>query len=212
VSHLPLVVGIDFDNTIVCYDDVFSRAALDEGLIPPGFPGGKGSVRDFLREGGREDDWTRLQGRVYGVEIREAPVFPGALEFAASCHARGVDVRIISHKTRHPVLGEPHDLHQAAQAWLEARGFYDGARTGLSRARVHFELTKGAKLARIGQSGCTHFVDDLPEFLLEPGFPAGVQRILFDPGADHPVPTGLQRARSWSEVGQLVLGERTVTR
>jgi len=207
-----VVIGIDFDNTVVCYDEVFARAALDKGLIPIGFPAGKGKVRDYLRERGREDDWTRLQGDVYGVRIREAPPFPGVLEFTAGCRARRVDLHVISHKTRHPVFGESHDLHRAAHEWLEAQGFYETARTGLSRARVHFELTKQAKLARISRAGCTHFVDDLPEFLLDPDFPPGVQRILFDPNPDHAVPDGLHHATSWSEIGELLLRAGSASR
>ena len=35
---------------------------------------------------------------------------------------------------------------------------------------MFFELTKEAKVARIGGLGCTHFIDDLPEFLREPGW------------------------------------------
>ena len=31
-------IGIDFDNTIACYDGVFHQAALERGLIPPILP------------------------------------------------------------------------------------------------------------------------------------------------------------------------------
>ncbi|HBH00801.1 MAG TPA: hypothetical protein DDZ42_02600 [Candidatus Rokubacteria bacterium] len=207
-----MVIGIDFDNTVVCYDEVFHRTARGWGLIPVNVPTGKGMVRDYLRERGREDDWTRLQGHVYGATILEAPAFPGVLEFLAACRDRRMAVHIISHKTLRPVLGEPRDLHRAAHEWLEARGFYDTARTGLSREDVHFELTKEAKLARIGRVGCTHFVGDLPEFLLDPGFPVGVRRILFDPNGGHVGPADLDRAASWSEIGDLVLRAGSASR
>jgi FMN phosphatase YigB (HAD superfamily) len=199
-----MIFGVDFDNTIVCYDDLVHRAALDLGLIPATLPPGKGNVRDHLRQEGREDDWTRLQGHVYGVTISDAPVFPGVLEFLETCRERGVDVFIVSHKTRHPVLGDRHDLHRAAHDWLDARGFYETTRTGLSRERVFFELTKQQKLERIGSLGCSHFVDDLPEFLLEPAFPAGVERILFDPRRQHMNSGALLRAESWPEVSAVV--------
>lgn len=199
-----MVFGLDFDNTIVCYDDLFHRAALDLGLIPATLPSGKGLVRDYLRREEREDDWTRLQGHVYGVTIRDAPMFPGVLDFLAMCRDRRVEVFIVSHKTRHPVLGDPHDLHGAAHDWLDAHGFYETARTGLSRERVSFELTKRQKLERIGWLGCSHFVDDLPEFLLEPGFPSRVERILFDPYRRHIESKALLRAESWPDVGAFV--------
>ena len=34
-------IGIDFDNTIVCYDEVFVRTAKAEGLIPHDLRGGR---------------------------------------------------------------------------------------------------------------------------------------------------------------------------
>ena len=62
-------IGIDFDNTIVCYDDVFHKAASLQGLIPEGLPSSKNSVRDYLRKIGKEENWTRLQGTVYGSRM-----------------------------------------------------------------------------------------------------------------------------------------------
>src|SRR6185437_11131914 len=38
-------IGIDFDNTIACYDGVFHAAALERGLIPKDLARDKNSVR-----------------------------------------------------------------------------------------------------------------------------------------------------------------------
>ena len=64
--------------------------------------------------------------------------------------------------------------------WLEWRGFFDPADVGFSADRVHFGETRATKAQLVRELGCTHFMDDLPETFLEPGFPAGVIRILFD--------------------------------
>ena len=50
-----MLVGVDFDNTIVCYDGLFHKLALERGLIPEDFPASKGEVRDFLRNTDREN-------------------------------------------------------------------------------------------------------------------------------------------------------------
>jgi hypothetical protein len=42
-------------------------------------------------------------------------------------------------------------------------------------------LTKEAKVTRAADLCCDIFIDDLPEMLAMPGFPAGMRRILFDP-------------------------------
>jgi len=72
--------------------------------------------------------------------------------------------------------------------------------------RVFFETTKEAKLARICACACTHFIDDLPEFLTLADFPPGVERILFDPvgraGACENVDLALT---SWREIREHLL-------
>ena len=197
-------IGIDFDNTIVCYDDVFHRAARERDLIPADLAESKNSVRDYLRSEGREDEWTELQGYVYGQRMELARPFAGALEFIARCVATGVDVCIISHKTPVPYRGPQYDLHRSARDWLDAQGVFDPARIGLAAERAIFEPTKQSKLDRIGTEGCSVFIDDLPEFLSEPGFPAGVRRILFDPGRRHPATAGIEAADSWRGIAERV--------
>ena len=201
-----MIIGIDFDNTIVSYDALFHRVAHEQGLIPPDLPVSKTAVRDHLRAAGREAAWTEMQGTVYGARIAGADPFPGVFDFFLACRRRGVPVRIISHKTRHPYQGESHDLHAAARAWLHARGFVDHAGTGLGDEHVFFELTKAAKLGRIAACGCTHFIDDLPELLAEPGFPANVERILFDPQFHHTTFRHGRRATDWVALQEALLG------
>ena len=120
-----MVIGVDFDNTIVCYDRLFHHVAVEKSLVPATVPADKESVRNYLREQDREDDWTELQGLVYGVRIREAEPFPGVREFFAECRRRGIPVYVVSHKTRLPVRGPQVDLHEAARGWLECQGFHD---------------------------------------------------------------------------------------
>ena len=158
-------IGIDFDNTIVSYDALFHKVGYERGWLGVEVPINKSDVRNYLRRAGREDDWTEMQGYVYGARMAEAAMFPGVKEFLRACRAAGHAVSIISHKTRAPFRGEQYDLHRAAIDWLEQQGFFAEADLGLKRENVFFELTKEAKLGRISAQHCTHFIDDLPEFL-----------------------------------------------
>ena len=200
-----MLIGADFDNTIVCYDQVFHHVALEQGVIPAEVPVSKGDVRDYLRQCGREADWTELQGYVYGTRMQDATPFPGVLECLARFVKHGMTVCIISHKTRYPYMGPKYDLHQVAQQWLEQQGLFDPAQTGLSPDQVFFELTKQEKLDRIAKVGCTYFIDDLPEFLAEPRFPTGVKRILFDPNGNHLPGHCFHRMTSWMEIENIIL-------
>jgi hypothetical protein len=194
-------IGIDLDNTIVCYDGVFHRVALELGLIPPHTATDKTAVRDALRSDGREEAWTELQGRVYGDRMTAARLYPGVLEFLQACRSKGRQVFVVSHRTQQPYVGVASDLHDAALAWLERNGVFE--KTGLSRASVYLEPTKQGKLARIALLTCSHFIDDLPEFLGEPAFPKDVARVLFDPHARHPR-APFTRVASWRELSELL--------
>ncbi|MCX5662607.1 MAG: haloacid dehalogenase-like hydrolase [Planctomycetota bacterium] len=201
-------IGVDFDNTIVCYDQLFLRLAQEKGLAPAGLPANKGAVRDHLRAIGKEDVWTEMQGEAYGSQIRGALPFPGVKDFFRECVRAGVDVFIVSHKTLHPFKGPQYDLHAAARDWLEFQGFFDPAprNIGLARERVFLELTKVEKVERIAALDCTHFIDDLPEFLAEPGFPAKTRKILFDPASAVPPAEIYTRLKSWEQIASALLG------
>ncbi len=194
-----MILGIDFDNTITCYDRLFHRLANERGLVPDALPARKEAVRDYLRSQGLEDAWTELQGLAYGLRIDEAEPFPGVERFFSLCRDGGVAVAVISHKTRWPVRGPRVDLQQAARGWLAARGFHDPAGIGLPPSRVYFEEAKEAKLRRIADCGCTHFLDDLPEFLDLPDFPPGVERLLFDPWRRRQDPARWVTLSSWDD-------------
>lgn len=195
------LVGVDFDNTIVSYDRVFHSIALERGLVSETLPVSKEAVRDYLRAAEREEEWTQLQGYVYGPGMELAEPFEGALEFFERCRSASMEAVIISHRTRRPYLGYPYDLHASAQVWLDANRI---------PATAYFEVTMQAKLERIVDVGCTHFVDDLPEFLTEPGFPDDVTRWLFDPDGTRDsggtLPSSIRRVHSWRELSSLLVG------
>lgn len=192
-----MLVGIDFDNTIVSYDALFHSVAVDKSLVPPELTPTKLAVRDHLRRVGREDDWTELQGHVYGPGMRNAVPFPGVLDFFRWARDRNLDVAIVSHRTRHPFLGPQHDLHAAALAWVETFLVGPGL---IAPGSMFLEPTKPQKLARIGTVACTHFIDDLPEILLADGFPTNTVPILFDPDTHHETPGGLLALSSWIDL------------
>jgi hypothetical protein len=197
-------IGIDFDNTIACYDGVFHAAALERGLIPPDLGRDKNSVRDHLNGSGRNDDFTELQGYIYGARMDLVSLYPCFAEFVAAARRIGHDLFIVSHKTAHPILGPRYDMHAAARGFLAARGLMGDAAAQIAPSRVFLELTGDAKVARVAALGCDMFVDDLPEILAMPGFPAGMRRVLFDPdnrfaGATNEI-GNVERRRSWPAI------------
>lgn len=191
-------IGIDFDNTIVSYDTLFHKVAVEQEVIPADLPQTKLAVRDYLRRQGQEDIWTEMQGYVYGVRMDEAKAYPGVFDFLRWASGRGIAVSIISHKTRYPFIGPNYDLHEAARHWIKTH-LIDGERHLIAPNQVFFELTKEEKIRRIEAVGCDYYIDDLPEILLAETFPRGTACILFDPDAHHDDASDLVRVRSWDD-------------
>lgn len=197
-------VGIDFDNTIACYDGVFHAAALERGLIPNDLGHDKNSVRDHLNASGRKDAFTELQGYIYGARMDLVSPYVGFDVFIAVARRAGHELFIVSHKTRHPILGPKHDMHAAARGFLSDRGLVGAGRAQVAPDNVFFELTKDEKIARVQALDCQIFIDDLPEILAMTGFPHGMRKILFDPEHRFDLPASegasFERRSSWAEI------------
>ena len=197
-----MILGFDFDNTIIDYDDVFSRVAKEQELVPSSLMNGKELVRNYLRNEGREDEWTRLQGEVYGRRILEATPAENAFDIISFFFEKEISMRIVSHKTQWPYSGPRFDLHGAARGWLNKYGFCDTKGLNWPGEWIYFEETKEKKISRIMELGCTHFVDDLPEILEM--LPSSVIKILYAPISVVSGSTNWLVMGAWSELPALL--------
>jgi len=200
-------IGIDFDNTIACYEGVFHKAALARGLIPETIGTSKNAVRDHLNGSGQKDAFTELQGYVYGARMDLVDPYPGLAEFVRAASAAGHELFVVSHKTKEPMKGPAYDLHAAARGFLEAQGLIGEA--GFPAGNVFFELTKEEKVARAKAIGVDVFVDDLPEILAMEGFPPAARLILFDPHGNHGEDREaepFERHEDWRAIAGVLIG------
>lgn len=202
-----LHIGLDLDNTIIDYSDVFADAGKAIGLLAEnhGFST-KDEVKRHLRDGpGGDQAWMRLQGQVYGRFIGKARAFPGLRDFLAMARRAEARVSIVSHKTQYGHFDEARvPLWDAATGWLESEGLLAPGAGGIHPFDVNYRETRGEKIAAIAAIGCEIFVDDLPELLNDPRFPAGIEKIWFAPDADAADGAGLTPHRSWKEIAKKV--------
>ena len=196
------VIGVDFDNTLVSYDDLMHEVARDQGFISPELSGGKHAIRERIRQSAAgERGWQKVQSLVYGPKIDRATLIDGVQMFFIRCRQGGISVRIISHKTEFAAGDEGKtNLRAAALTWMERRGFFREEGLGLSAQDVFFESTRDEKIERIRQLGCTHFIDDLEETFLEPSFPPHVEKLLYAPWGPARTPSGVRRFSSWQAI------------
>lgn len=201
-------IGIDFDNTIICYDKVFAAAARERGLVPEGWEGLKTDVRDFLRSRpGGELAWQGLQGFVYGKGIGGAEIYPGVREFLASCRKASASVYIVSHKTRFGHQDPDRvDLREAARGWLKAAGLIDTADAAVAADNVYFEDTMAAKVERLASLELDIFIDDLVDVFEQPHFPKATRSILFTQSRP-PHPVHCEPIATWADISRGVFAQ-----
>ena len=186
MGTLPLRIGLDFDNTIVCYDEAIALLADEMFKLPPDLPRTKLGLRDHLRKAGREEEWTAFQGELYGPGMACAQPFEGAIETMQALTREGHELMIVSHRSLRPYAGPSYNLHEAARDWvykrLRSTGLFLEEVRGHEASNIYFLETREAKIAKIAEMGCDVFLDDLPEIIFSPDFPTTTVGILFRPG------------------------------
>ncbi|MBI2135310.1 aminoglycoside phosphotransferase family protein [Candidatus Woesearchaeota archaeon] len=206
---MNLAIGVDFDNTIVSYDALMHKVALEKGFISRDARKSKKSIRDSIRklENG-EEKWQLLQAAAYGQRMNEANLISGVRDFFRNCNEKNIKAYIISHKTEFADYDKTKtNLRYAAMGWMERNSFFREDGLGISKSDVFFEPTREDKINRIKKLGCTHYIDDLEETFSESSFPKEVKKILYDSHDQHPHLSGVGRFGSWSDINEYFFGE-----
>ena len=200
------LLGLDFDNTLVEYDEAFHQLALEKKLITNLVPADKTAIRNCLREEGKEEAFTLMQGEIYGNSILKAKPADGMKKALTRLRRKGIKMVLVSHKTQYPYIGPRYDLRKAALSWLEKNGLFEEAITGWTKGDIYFESSKEEKLSRIRKLGGTHYVDDLEEILNELG--GNITKIHYNPKASKAkYDDDIVSANTWKRVEELIVKE-----
>ena len=204
-------IGIDFDNTIACYEQAFLEVAASlDIVIDPGVYGKSDVKRCIVDQPNGEFKWQRLQGKVYGKYMSLARCYAGVQEFIYLARERGHQVFIVSHKSEFGHFDEELvPLRVQAISWLNQFGFLGEPNHLISYDQVFFESTRAEKIARVCKLNCTHFIDDLLEVFDAPGFPSDIIKILFTPHQPEYAANGIQGVSSWRGITSRLLGTWT---
>ncbi|MDA8675838.1 aminoglycoside phosphotransferase family protein [Alphaproteobacteria bacterium] len=188
-------IGIDFDNTIACYDKLFHHVGVLNGLLDGTKSLTKVEVKRVIQARPDGDKiWQKLQGQVYGPFMEHATMFPGLGRFLLRAKHKGHNIYIISHKTEFGHFDKTRTLlRQESLLWMERLGFFDSNYFSLARDNVFFESTRKEKVTRIADQGVDVMIDDLREVFDEPHFPK-IKTFLF--GAD----------QGWHQISEALFG------
>ena len=195
------LLGLDFDNTLVSYDEIFHKIALERGLISTGVSPNKIEIRDYLRGQGKDEEFTLMQGEIYGNRILEAKPMDGMIKALWQLKKRGIKMVIVSHKTKTPYKGPKYDLREAAYSWLKHHKFFDQDVLDWTEDEIHFADTKEEKVGKIIEIGCDAYIDDLREILEK--LPENMLKIHYDKDSISKVETSsIKTLGRWDEAGK----------
>lgn len=208
---MDYIIGVDFDNTIVSYDDIMHRVAVQRGLVHPDVRKSKNHIRDSIRQlPNGEIKWQKLQAIVYGSRMGEARLIEGVPTFFSLCKQHKAAIYIISHKTEYANFDQTgSNLRAAALTWMRRNRFFEADGLGLSQEDVYFESTRRQKIMRIRHLRCTHFIDDLEETFLEDSFPTDVEKILYAPHVQHSSLPKVRVVTTWKEISDYFFNTRS---
>lgn len=191
-----LRIGIDFDNTIICYDGIFADIAIQKGWLPQGSNKSKSEVKKALLEiDGDDERWQILQSIVYGTdEILKAPFFEGVTDFLKSF--KHFELYIVSHKSKYSHKDPSKNLRITAKKWMKENKITNF----IAEERIFFKETRDEKVKKIAELGCDIFIDDLTEVFDEKNFPTNCAPILFNSLEKH----NFIDAKNWSIISKKV--------
>ncbi|MDC3193528.1 hypothetical protein OAU31_03830 [Alphaproteobacteria bacterium] len=199
-------VGIDIDNTIICYDDAFPVLAQKTGFDVP-FSANKQEVRAWFHERGLHNEFTLLQGKVYGRNISMAHVFEGVQSFLAEAIGRNYEVFLVSHKTKYPIKGEKLNLHEATLAFLSDQHIVGEQQSNsIPFDNVYFEPTLEFKVKKIVDLKLDYFIDDLLTILNHEKFPDRSCRIWFSGQTGGHNNAQIEHCESWFSINKKIFG------
>lgn len=199
-----MLIGLDFDNTIVSYKEAIVVLAKEYFDFPNDLPLTKVSLRDFLRSKGQEDAWIKFQGLLYGPGMKYAVPYKDCVSSINELKRLGHELVIISHRSKYPYSGDMYDLHEFAKDWI-CENLLD--QITAKDLPFFFLEKKQQKLEKIGHLSCDFFLDDLPSILQDKDFPENTMGILFSPDQKQSL-DNFHSIHQWTDLVDIIARDR----
>ncbi|MCU7834962.1 MAG: hypothetical protein KZQ83_06860 [gamma proteobacterium symbiont of Taylorina sp.] len=173
-----MIIGIDFDNTIINYDGLFILQAVKKDWLCDKSLTKKEVKQNLIAQDFDDKRWQILQAEVYGKQIVKAKLYAGVYKFIQTVIESGGIIYIISHKTEYSNFDGKTNLIQPAIKWLKEQKII-GSKGLLAIQNLSFHTTRDEKIKKIRELKCDLFIDDLSAVLLDNNFPQYTFPLLF---------------------------------
>ena len=195
-------IGIDFDNTIAIYSDVFRKVALKNKLIAKNGFGTKAELRKKIIFEKNVEVWKKLQGQVYGAYMHNASPSKYLNEFILKAQILESKIFIVSHKTEFGHYDEKKiKLRDEAIRWIKKKGY-------LKNIKIFFENSIPEKIERINSLKLDYFIDDLEIILNHKLISKKTKKILFCENINNSVS---KKGYNWLQIKDLIFDNNNKT-
>ena len=197
-------IGIDFDNTIVSYEQVFYEIAQKDNININSYSlsgGYKTQVKIALAKKVNGDiQWQRIQGYVYGLGMSSAQIMFGFFNFVLNCRLNNWDVYIVSHKSEYGHFDKSRtQLRRAALDWMNNNNFFYESEPLIPQNNIFFLDTQDLKIKKIIHLNLDFFIDDLLEVFQNPLFPEKINKFLLSKNSKN-YDEGIRTFPSWGQI------------
>ena len=158
--HSNLKIGVDLDNTIATFDELILKICTDLHIDVPICCRTKASISRYLKDSGKNKEWTDIQAAIYGPKMHEAKVAAGFPKFVETAIAKNCTLTLISNRSFYAAhdFDKKYNLHESAKNWIN---------THLPNIfnHTHFEPSASEKIRIASELKFDFFIDDLDEMV-----------------------------------------------
>ena len=156
-------IGIDFDNTIAIYDNIFLSFLKKFNFDNAINTNPKEQLKNILfKSPNGLNQWNKIQGEVYGKKVQKAKLAIGFSNFIKLSNHFKSEIFIVSHKTKYGHLDQSKvNLRERAILWMNKNSFFDVNEFALKKSNIFFCSTRKEKISKIKSLKLNFFIDDL---------------------------------------------------
>ena len=198
-------VGIDIDNTLICYDKASSLAKKTGFDVPSS--ASKQETKAWFHKHGYMKNLQFFKVRFMENSSFWRTYLRRCAHFIADAIRQGHQLYLVSHKTKYPIKGHQVDLHEAAINFLSEQNIVCNQKPNtVPLNHVYFAQTLESKVQKIADLNLDFFIDDLLVVLTHEKFPETSRPIWFSSEKTCNNNPQIQRCESWVSIYNEILG------
>ena len=179
-------IGIDLDNTIIDYENIFIKTAkVNKFIFQNSKILNKKDLKKTILRKRSIETWQLLQGIVYGKKIKNAQIMSNFISFIKTAEIFDCEIFIVSHKTKYGhYLNKKINLQTEAYKWIKFNLIENNKLKIIKKKNIYFCESLREKVNQINKLDLDIFIDDLPKVVNHTNLSKKILKILLNKDID----------------------------